>query len=73
MIDVSHFVTNEIKVDREVHILSHSLLLGFKMSCMKKSVCTEPSVEIVDPKDEISSRCTVKVMQKRLGNAKTLV
>lgn len=27
---------------------------------MKKSVCTEPSVEIVDPKDEISSRCTVK-------------
>lgn len=33
---------------------------GFKMSCMKKSVCTEPSVEIVDPKDEISSRCTVK-------------
>lgn len=36
------------------------------MSCMKKSVCTEPSVEIVDPKDEISSRCTVKVMGKRL-------
>jgi len=33
---------------------------GFKMSSMKKSVCTEPSVEIVDPKDEISSRCTVK-------------
>ncbi|KAJ7393950.1 Protein arginine N-methyltransferase 3 [Desmophyllum pertusum] len=23
---------------------------GFKMSCMKKSVCTEPSVDIVDPK-----------------------
>ena len=53
-------------MDREVHILSHSLLLGFKMSCMKKSVCTEPSVEIVDPKDEISSRCTIKVMQKTL-------
>jgi len=33
---------------------------GFKMSCMKKSVCTEPSVEIVNPKDEVSSRCTVK-------------
>ena len=32
------------------------------MSCMKKSVCTEPSVEIADPKDEISSRCKVKVM-----------
>ena len=31
------------------------------MSCMKKSVCTEPSVEIVNPKDEVSSRCTVKV------------
>lgn len=45
---------------------SYSLLLGFKMSCMKKSVCTEPSVDIVDPKDEISSRCTVKVMGKQL-------
>ena len=31
------------------------------MSCMKKSVCTEPSVEIVNPEDEVSSRCTVKV------------
>ncbi|KAM7434048.1 Protein arginine N-methyltransferase 3 [Porites harrisoni] len=33
---------------------------GFKMSCMKRSVCTEPSVEIVNPGDEISSRYTVK-------------
>ncbi|XP_015757201.1 PREDICTED: protein arginine N-methyltransferase 3-like [Acropora digitifera] len=33
---------------------------GFKMSCMKTSVCTEPSIEIVSHKDEISSRCTVK-------------
>ncbi|XP_068744744.1 protein arginine N-methyltransferase 3-like isoform X2 [Montipora capricornis] len=33
---------------------------GFKMSCMKKSVCTEPSVENVNPEDEISSRCMVK-------------
>ncbi|KAK2573223.1 Protein arginine N-methyltransferase 3 [Acropora cervicornis] len=33
---------------------------GFKMSCMKTSVCTEPSIEIVNHKDEISSRCTVK-------------
>ena len=31
------------------------------MSCMKTSVCTESSVEIVNPKDEISSPCTVKV------------
>ena len=31
------------------------------MNCMKTSVCTEPSVEIVNPKDEISSPCTVKV------------
>ena len=31
------------------------------MSCMKKSVCSEPSVETADPKDEISSRCKVKV------------
>ncbi|XP_058944390.2 protein arginine N-methyltransferase 3 isoform X1 [Pocillopora verrucosa] len=33
---------------------------GFKMSCMKKSVCSEPSVETADPGDEISSRCKVK-------------
>ena len=32
------------------------------MSCMKKSVCTEPSVENVNPEDEISSRCMVKVL-----------
>ena len=32
------------------------------MSCMKRSVCTEPSVEIVNPGDEVSSRCTVKVI-----------
>ena len=31
------------------------------MSCMKTSVCTEPSIEIVNHNDEISSRCTVKV------------
>ena len=31
------------------------------MSCMKASVCTEPSIEIVNHKDEISSRCTVQV------------
>lgn len=31
------------------------------MSCMKTSVCTEPSIEIVNHQDEISSRCTVKV------------
>lgn len=61
------FETLGIKNDIKAHILSYSLLLGFKMSCMKKSVCTEPSVEIVDPKDEISSRCIVKVMGKRLG------
>ena len=38
-----------------------SLSSGFKMSCMKKSVCSEPSVETADPRDEISSRCKVKV------------
>ncbi|PFX29574.1 protein arginine N-methyltransferase 3-like isoform X2 [Stylophora pistillata] len=35
---------------------------GFQMSCMKKSVCSEPCVETTDPKDEISSRCKVKVL-----------
>ena len=44
-------------------ILYVSFLLGFKMSCMKRSVCTEPSVEIVNPGDEISSRYTVKVIR----------
>ena len=43
-------------------ILYVSFLLGFKMSCMKRSVCTEPSVEIVNPGDEISSRYAVKVI-----------